>query len=127
MPIVGAIYGLILIVLGLWGYFGSGQQSVTALIPAFFGLPVFIVSLVAQLKPSLLKHMMHVAAMLGLLGFLGAARGLGGAVTMLTGGTVERPTAVISQSVMAVASAIFVALCVRSFIEARRARERAGG
>ena len=41
---------------------------------------------------------------------------------MLSGGEVQRPAAAVSQSIMAMLMGIFVGLCVRSFIEARRAR-----
>jgi hypothetical protein len=62
--------------------------------------------------------------MVGVLGFLGSARGLAQLPTLLSGGDVARPPAVIAQSVMAVLSAGYVALCVRSFIAARRAAAR---
>ncbi len=39
---------------------------------------------------------------------------------------VERPAATIAQGIMSVVCAIFVFLCVRSFIEARRARAARG-
>ncbi len=39
--------GLVLIVLGLGAYFGTGRESLTALIPAFFGLPLALLGVVA--------------------------------------------------------------------------------
>lgn len=122
MPQVTIGYGLILILLGLAAYFSSGGASVTALIPAFFGLPVLIAGLLAR-KENLLKHAMHAAAVLALLGFLGTVPGLVKVFTLLGGGTVGRPSAVIVQAVMAVLSLIFLILCIRSFIQARKARE----
>ena len=50
--------GLVLIALGLGSYFGTGQASVTALIPAFFGLPLLLLGLVA-LKERMRKNAMH--------------------------------------------------------------------
>jgi len=38
MPSVTIALGVVLIILGLAGYFLTGAVSVTALIPAFFGL-----------------------------------------------------------------------------------------
>ena len=55
----------------------------------------------------------------GLLGFLGSARGLLQLPALLTGGEVARPAAVMAQSVMAILMLLFVFLCVRSFINAR--------
>ena len=40
---------------------------------------------------------------------------------LVSGAEVQRPTAVVSQSVMAILMAVFVGLCVRSFMGASRA------
>ncbi|MDY7091375.1 MAG: hypothetical protein SX243_00235 [Acidobacteriota bacterium] len=117
MPQVTIVYGLALIALGLIGYFATGGISITALIPAFFGIPVLIAGWIAR-RESLLKHAMHAAAMIALLGFLGTVSGLW---ALVTGGAPDAAT--LSRATMAVLSAIFVALCVRSFIQVRRERE----
>ena len=36
------IYGVIFIVMGLYGYFGISNESITALIPTFFGIPMLV-------------------------------------------------------------------------------------
>ncbi len=112
--------GLVLIVLGLGGYFGTGRESVTALIPAFFGLPLLILGLVAR-KECRRKIAIPIAAGIGLLGFGGTVKGLMKLPVLLTGGELERPTAVAVQAAMAIACLVFVLLCVWSFIKARRA------
>ncbi len=112
--------GVVLIALGLGSYFGTGRASVTALIPAFFGLPLLLLGLVA-LKERMRKSAMHVAVILGLLGFAGTVRGLMKLPALLTGGELERPTAVAVQAAMAIVCFVFVLLCVWSFIKARRA------
>ena len=111
--------GIVLLALGLGSYFGSGRTSVTALIPAFFGLPLLALGCVA-LKENVRKHAMHVAVAISLLGCVGAVRGLAKLPRLLTGGEVERPTAVAIQSAMSVLCGVFVLLCVQSFIKARR-------
>lgn len=119
------VFGLVLTLLGLAGYFGSDTKSMTALIPALFGVPLALLGLLA-LKDSLRKHAMHLAAMVGLLGFLGAAGSMINKVVK-TGG-VEYSLALVMQALMALLCAVFVGLCVRSFIQARRARsQRANG
>ena len=60
MPSVTIVYGAILTVIGLTGYFATGQASVTALIPAFLGVPVAICGLLAR-NERLLKHAMHLS------------------------------------------------------------------
>lgn len=110
-----------LIVLGVGGYFGSGRVSPTALIPAAFGLVLLILGMVAR-DPGKRKHAMHGAAMVGVLGVLGTASGLVKFIRMATGEAVARPQAVVAQAAMCVLCLVFVALCVKSFIDARRTR-----
>ena len=127
MPRITIVFGALLIVLGLVAYFGmqeAGARSVTALIPAFVGLPLLALGLAAEAKPTSRKHTMHAAAALGLLGFLGTVGGLIKALQWMGGTVPGRPAAVRIQAIMAVMSVIYVALCVRSFIAAKRAREQ---
>ena len=126
MPKITIAFGALLIVLGLVAYFGmqeAGNRSVTALIPAFIGLPLLALGFVAEAKPASRKHTMHAAAALGLLGFLGSAPGLIKAIQWMGGTVPGRPAAVRVQAIMAVVCAAFVILCVRSFVAARRARQ----
>ena len=114
-------FGIVFIVLGLGGYFGSGMVSPTALIPAIFGVVFCILGALAR-DDRKRKHAMHTAALLGLLAVLGSARGLTKIGAVLSGEAVDRPAAVIAQSIMAVLGIIFVALCIKSFRDARRSR-----
>jgi len=52
------IFGIALVGVGLFGFFGTGAEHKTALIPAFLGLPLILLGLLA-LKDSLRKHAMH--------------------------------------------------------------------
>jgi hypothetical protein len=70
------------------------------------------------------KHALHAAVAVGVIGFLGAARGLPGLIDWMSGNEVDRPVAVLAQSVMAVLMALFVGLCLKSFTDARRARAK---
>ncbi len=111
--------GCLLIALGVGSYFGTGRGSVMALIPAFVGLPLALLGVVA-LNDGLRKHAMHAAAAIGLLGFIGAARGFAKLPALLTGGEVERPVAVYVQIAMALVCLVFVVLCVFQFIKTHR-------
>ena len=123
MPKVTIAFGFILIVLAAGFYFGTGRTSITAFIPAFFGLPMVITGVLA-LRKRWLKHAMHFAAMIGLLGFLGGAgMGVPKLLKMLGGREVARPAAAYEQILMGLLCGVFVVLCIRSFISARRARE----
>jgi hypothetical protein len=114
-------FGVVLILLGLGGYFGTDMVSLTALIPAAFGLLLVIFGILAR-DDKRRKLAMHIAVTVGLLGFLGTVPGLLKLPTLLSGGVVQRPPAVIAQSIMAVLMAIYVGMCVKSFIDARRRR-----
>lgn len=116
------VIGVLLIGLGAWGYFGAPleKQHWTALIPAFVGGPLLILGLLA-LQEHLRKHAMHAAAAVGLLGFLGGAADL---LRRSFTGKLEWGAPVVSGALMAVLCAVFVGLCVKSFIDARRAQAR---
>jgi hypothetical protein len=121
MPTITIATGVLLIVLGLVGYVGTGSEHPTALIPAAFGIALGICGFLAK-APERRKLYMHIAVTLGLLGFLGTVTGLIKVIRMAAGETIARPEAAESQAVMAFITAIFVAMCVNSFIKARRAR-----
>jgi O-antigen/teichoic acid export membrane protein len=113
--------GILLILVGVGFYLGIGEGSITALIPALFGLPIFAFGLVAR-DEFKRKHAMHAAALFGLLGFLGSfGMSFRKLMAMQQGIPVERPLAAIEQLVMAIICAAFVILCIVSFIKARRA------
>ena len=117
-------YAVLLIAIGLCFYFGTGATSVTALIPTFFGLPILLCGILA-LKDSFRKHAMHFAVMLALLAFLGASIRALPALPALIGGTAAHPSANVAQLLMAALSLLFVILGVKSFIDVRKARQRA--
>ena len=119
MPSVTINFGRILTLIGTIGYFygyTSGRVSVTALIPAFFGLALLVLGYAARAKESLRKHIMHVAVIVALLGFLASAGRLLSKIS-----EISLSAAVVSQIAMALTCLLFVILCVRSFINARKA------
>lgn len=113
------VFGLLLTVLGLAGYFLTGTSSVTALIPAFLGLILVILGFIAR-SEQVRKHAMHAAAVVALVGFAGALFSL-----LRTPISLRPGMAVFSQGATVLLTGVFVALCVKSFMDARRAR-RAG-
>jgi MFS family permease len=123
MPAVTIGFGAVLCAIGLWAYFGAeaDKQSVTALIPAFFGAGLIVCGALA-LKASRLKHAMHAAAAIGLIGFLAAAgRGLPNLGKAISDDP-EQHRAPRLILLMAVVCLAFVATCLGSFIQARRRR-----
>jgi uncharacterized membrane protein len=114
-------FGIILIILGFYSYFVISNESITALIPTFLGIPVLIFGFLA-LNEKYLKHAMHGAAVLMLLGFGGTVGGLIKFFRMLGGEVFERPAAITIQAIMALICLIFLILAIKSFIDARRKR-----
>lgn len=112
-------YGVIFILMGLISYFGISSESITALIPAFFGIPMLILGWFGQ-NEKYLKHTMHVAAVLMLLGLFGTIGGLIKFFKMLGGAETARPAAVTVQAIMALLCLVFLILAIKSFIDARR-------
>ena len=124
MSLLTIVFGILFIILGVGGFVATGSEHKTALIPAAFGVAYIVCGVLAR-KDDMRKHAMHGAAMLGLLGALVPIPGVIKFFKMISGETIERPQAAIAQTIMSVLSFVFVALCVRSFIAARRARENA--
>ena len=125
MAKVSIIFGVLLIILGLVGFFGTGAAHYTALIPTWFGLALVIGGFLS-ISPSEARRKIfaHVNVTIGLLGFLGAA---GSALheygSARSQGINPNPIALGAQLTMAVLLLIYVNLCVRSFIQARSARQ----
>ena len=123
MPTVAMIFGALLSTLGVVAYaapemLGEGKAyQISALSPAFVGVPITLAGLVSLLKPSLLKHAMHLAAMLGVFGLIG------GFMPVILR-KFDTDTAAVKVGVgMTLLSAVFVGLCVKSFIDAKKARK----
>jgi len=136
------ICGLALIVIGVYGYTQGADTADkdyaaqveaqktdleivpvkknvnTALIPAAFGGLLILCAVGVIVKPDLRKHIMHLAAVIGVLGLVG------GFVPLIRAGDfdVAKPAA-RNGLLMALICAIFVYFCVQSFIEARKARQ----
>lgn len=129
------VIAALLAALGLAGYFAAAPEdrSWTALIPLFWGVALAILGALA-LNPKLRKHVMHLAAVLGLMGVVLPATRLPAALALAQGTAVDaagapRPASaltLISLGGMLLLCLVFSALCVKSFIDARRARQAAG-
>lgn len=120
MPATTIALGAALTVLGIASYVLTNAVSVTALIPAAFGIVLIATGVIAQ-NERLRMHAMHAAVLVALLGFVGSFRGLLGIGKVLDG-TAVRPAAIVAQTIMALLTLGYVILAVRSFVQARRRR-----
>ncbi len=104
----------VLIVLGFACFAATGMEHKTALIPVLVGLLMEPAGVLALIKPNLRMHAMHMAVLVGLLGFIA---GVGGLIARRPSGI-----ALFEMLAMTLICGLFVALCVMSFISARKLR-----
>jgi hypothetical protein len=126
MAKVTLVFAFLLIVLGLVGYFNTGSQHPTALIPTWWGLALVIGGFLAISPDERRRRLfMHINVGIGALGFLGAVgSAINGYGTARSAGIEFDHVAMAYKLAMAALLFIYVNMCVRSFIEARRAREQ---
>jgi len=105
------VYVILLVLLGLIGYLGTGRQSGTALIPTFFGIVVHLAGLITlrSSKPMVPKVTLLI---LGLIGFVSTIGGVPGTLKLIAGSEITRPAAAISKSIMATISFVYCILLV---------------
>lgn len=117
------IFALLLVLLGLASFFGTGSLHPTALIPTWFGLALGLFGFLAiSPNPGRRKLFMHINVTIGLLGFLGAAiRAIQSYGHARSVGIDPDKIAIGAQLTMAGLLFVYVSMCVKSFIDARRA------
>jgi len=125
MALPTIIIGLLLVAVGYWGFSEQTVEpkSKTALIPAYFGLALIVLGVLSTID-GLRKHVMHLAAIAGLFGAIGGLYPIFKQATSEAGIDIKSPS-VISSASMVGLCVLFVFLCVRSFINVRKAREAA--
>ena len=119
MPNTAILFGRLLILLGIIGYgytmFFAEKAAPTSLIPAVFGLILMVLGHISNAKENLRKHLMHGAVLIGLIGFgvpvFQIFRNISNFVFDF------KAVLLISMSLLCL---VFVALCVKSFMDARR-------
>ena len=137
MAPLAILFGVLMIILGgglyatsvTRGVYWQGEEgahvmirALTALIPAGFGLLLIVLGLIARTGSDKTRmHSMHVAALLGLLGF---ALPLWRVIKAITADAAIDPLPIGGNIAMILLSGVFLVLCVRSFIDARVARKQ---
>jgi peptidoglycan/LPS O-acetylase OafA/YrhL len=125
MAKVTIVFGVLLIILGLVGFFGTGGIHNTALIPTWFGLAL-VVGGFLSISPSERRRKIfaHINVTVGLLGLIGSAvEALRGYAHARSLGVDPDYIALTAKLVMAALLLIYVNLCIQSFIKARRSRQ----
>ena len=116
-------FGVLLGLIGAGYFVATGSAHPTALIPAWFGLALIIFGALAVTENARRRMLwMHIAVTIALLGFLFPGFMAIKEWVAARGGPLAHPAAVQEQAVMSLVCLILTALCVRSFIAARRSR-----
>ena len=117
------LFGIVLILLGLLSYMETGRHFPTSLIPTAFGIVLIVCGVLGRTADIKRRAVvMHVAVTVGLIGFLVTAKAIVNYIQMKQGMQFKYPVAVDEKAAMSILLLVYVALCVRSFIQARRAR-----
>jgi hypothetical protein len=115
--------GVLLILIALAGFVSTGSSHPTSLIPGAIGLLFCLFGALAN-SPDPKKRMfwMHIAVTVALVMFLGTIPADIDVMRLSHGAVFPHPIAIEEKAAMSLLCLLFVLLCVRSFIEARRNR-----
>ena len=121
VPKFAMVSGGLLVAWGIIAYLtqSADPPSITAAIPAFIGLPMLGLGVMAERDEKNLRHYMHAAMVFALLMAIGGAR-------VITGYSEMSTLALISHLLLLVIGATFIFVGVRSFRHARKLREAGG-
>lgn len=118
MSTISIFFGILLNVVGLVGFFGTGAAHPTALIPCGLGLLLILCGLLARIE-KIRMHVMHVAVLVGLLGFGATVTSYGMLFAVLKQTAGDKTNSSIAKMATALICGLFVARCIQSFVEAR--------
>ena len=116
------VFAVLLIALGLVGYLGTGSLHPTALIPAWIGIALGFGGLLAiSPNESRRKLFMHINVTIALLGVIGTGvEIIRSSFANLAADKAPNLWALYSKLTLELLLLVYVILCVRSFIAARR-------
>jgi uncharacterized membrane protein HdeD (DUF308 family) len=121
------VFGVVLLLIGVAGFVLTGSSHPTALIPSLIGVILIVCGGVANTTDAKKRALwMHIAVTVGLLGFLGTIKSAFDVFALAHGADLPHPIAIEEKAGTCLVCLIFVAFCIRSFIEARRARVSGG-
>ena len=113
---IAILNGVVLSAWGVIAYFiqSSDPPSITALIPAFMGLPMLLLGFLSERNPANRHHYMHACMVVALIMALGGARVVLGGMSWL---------AIVSHLLLLQVGVSFTIVGIMSFRHARLQRE----
>ena len=109
------LYGLFLVAWGFSISLLSGSSSITSFIPAFIGFPLILIGFISMVRPSLRKALMHIAVLIGVIAFVGGLDFFRGMFANYYAG--------MSKLMLMVTGFLYLYVCIKSFLFARRQRK----
>lgn len=116
-------YGVALTILGGWSYLATGATSITALIPALFGIVLQLLAFAVG-QERLRLPALYAVLLVALLGVAGSAVGVPDFVRAVFGGVVQRPVAVGVQAAMAFFCFGLTLVAAKAVLGERRAQRK---
>jgi hypothetical protein len=115
-------FGVLIAAISVGFWLAMGRTEMAALHPAGIGVLLVVCGLLANTDDTKKRMLwMHIAVTLGLISFL--TTGIRAVISLATGTAMSvNPGGFEERVAIALVSLLYVALCVRSFIAARRAR-----
>ncbi|AXR77213.1 hypothetical protein [Natrarchaeobaculum sulfurireducens] len=114
-PVLGIVLGIVLVAIGIGAYVLSSFASLTALVPAVFGVVIAALGVAAR-RTERRKLATLGIGVLSLLGVLGSARGIPDVIALLTGGAVDSTVAAVAQGSMILIGLVLVAAAGRDLL-----------
>ncbi len=116
-------FGVVLAIIGIAFFVATGSAHPTALIALWFGIALILCGVLAVTEDARRRMLwMHIAVTIALIGFIFPGVMAIKEWVSAHGGPLAHPAAVEEQGLMSIVCLVFTALCVRSFIAARRSR-----
>ncbi len=108
------VNAIALISMGSWGYIDSDSKAITALIPVIIGVILLLVNSGVKKENKIIAHIAVLLTFIVLLGLI-----------MPLKGSIERDNSmgIVRVLIMLITSALALISFIRSFIQARKARE----
>ena len=115
IELLTTLYGLFMVVWGIFISLISGSSSITSMIPAFIGVPLALIGFISMIKPTFRKALMHIAVVIGIIAFLGGLDFFRGMFNNYYAG--------LSKLMLLITGFVYVYFCVQSFIFVRRQKK----
>jgi fucose 4-O-acetylase-like acetyltransferase len=116
-------FGVLLALLGIFGFVYTGSAHPTALIPCVIGAFFVLFGVMANTEDSKKRMLwMHISVTVALLVFLGTIPADIQTIRLARGNALPHPVSILEKGALSLLCLLYVLACVRSFINARRLR-----